>query len=87
MNNRREGNEEFKNRRAHFIRKIVQGWSNDGAKSSRKSFSPPKNHVYRDNTASKNNIANSIIMRRQLNALNDIAPLQGKANVIFKTIW
>ena len=77
MNSRRIGNEDAKAKRTKLIRKIVQTGSEEGSLSTRKSQSPQRYQEYQTNTASKNNIANSIIMRRQLNALSDAASFKG----------
>ena len=68
-------NEDMKyNKRSKFIRKILQNNSNDGSRSTRKSFSPPKYNKNVKIRGSKQNITNNNIMRRQLNALKDIVP-------------
>lgn len=63
MNSRRFDSEDKSTKRSHVIRRIVHATTNDGSKSSRKSYSPPQQ--VNNMRGSKHNITNSIIMRRQ----------------------
>ena len=69
--------------KSKLIRRIIQSNTNDGSKSNRKSYSPRKNETNISTTSSKNNIANSIIMRRQLNAIKDLSPPKNKFGYAF----
>lgn len=79
---RKEGDSGVGNR-TKTIRRVTNEASNDGSRSTRKSFSPPKPVKNTNLTSSKHNIANSIIMRRQLNALNDISPPKNSVGYSF----
>ena len=57
-----------------MIKRIVQATNNESNRNMRKSYSPKKNQNYTNVQNSKQNLTNSIIMRRQLNALKDISP-------------
>ena len=82
MNHRRLNNEETKSKRSKLIRRIVQA-NNDGSASTRKSYSPSNYNINNNYSSNKSNITNNIIMRRQLNAINDISPPKGKYGYAF----
>ena len=83
MNPRMINNEDVKTKRSKLIRRIIQANANDGPLSTRKSYSPSSYNTGQNASTSKNNIANNIIMRRQLNATNDISPPKGKYGYTF----
>lgn len=69
--------------KSNLIRRITQANSNDGSKSNRKSHSITKTEPGPGSSGSKHNITNSIIMRRQLNAIKDLSPPRNNFSYAF----
>lgn len=75
MSTRRPRYSEAKStKRSKIVRRVVQASLNNAPTSSRKSYSPAKGLKNVHMSTPRQNIANSIIMRRQLNAVKDISP-------------